>query len=122
MAKFLMLLRTDERRTVSAPPPDLFEAVGDLVRKWTDAGILLDADGLVPTAAAVRIRVDDGEVGTEIGPFDEREAVSAYALLRAESLPHAVELATEFVGLHRQYWPHWHGVSEMRQMLSTQEN
>jgi len=60
----------------------------------------------------------DGELTTVSGPFaDTRQPVSAYAIISVDSLDDAIGRATDFLELHRKYWPVWEGAAEVRQIF-----
>jgi hypothetical protein len=116
MSRFMLMLRADENASPGAPPQELFEAMGRIAQDWTSAGVLLDTAGLAPTAAGTRVRLSGGQITTESGPFtDDKEAVTAYALVEVDSAQDAIDRAVEFLALHKQHWPAWEGSSEVRQ-------
>ena len=56
-----------------------------------EAGILIDGDGLRPSANGVRVRVDGDTTSVTDGPFAEtKELVSGYWIWRVESMEEAV--------------------------------
>ena len=116
MSRFMLMLRADENATHVAPPQELFDAIGRIAEEWTSSGVLLDTAGLAPTAASTRVRLAAGQITTESGPFtDDKEAVTAYALVQVDSPQDAIDRAIEFLSLHKQHWPGWEGSSEVRQ-------
>ncbi len=74
------------------PPEGLVEKMTSYNERLAQAGVLLAADGLYPSAKGVRIRFD-GQKRTVIdGPFAEaKELVAGYWLWQVRSLDEAIE-------------------------------
>jgi hypothetical protein len=116
--RFMLMLRTDENASPGQPPQELFAAMGESAARWTQEGVLLDTAGLQPAATSSRVRLAAGEITTERGPFtDDKESINAYALIKVDSEQDAVARATEFLELHRRFWPEWQGASEVREVF-----
>ena len=116
--KYLTFIRHSESYRESGPPPALMEAMGKFVQKSTQDGMLVDAGGLLPTADGVRVRLARGKITVTDGPFTEtKEVVGGWAILNVASKAEAVRIATEFMELHRKYWPGFEGESEVRAMF-----
>jgi hypothetical protein len=45
---------------------------------------------------------------------ESKEVIGGWAILEAKSRAEAVRTATEFMELHRKYWPDFEGESEVR--------
>lgn len=117
--RFMMMVKADRNYEAGVPPPaELMVAVGRLTEEMTRRGIVLDAGGLAPSAAGARVRVAGGTVTVTDGPFAEtKEIVGGYAILRAESRAHAIELARQFMQLHADVLgPSYEGELEVRQL------
>jgi len=98
--RFLSMIRIQEN-TGKKPSERMMSEMGKLMAEMTAAGTLLDTAGLAPTASGKRVRLRGGTISFVDGPFTEtKEVVGGYAMLDAESLAHATELATRFVELH----------------------
>ena len=49
------------------------------------------------------------------GPFTEtKELIGGWAVLQADSKAEILRLSTEFMELHRKYWPEFEGECEVR--------
>ena len=74
------------------PAPEDFVTMGNFIQELVDAGVLLAADGLHPSAKGVRIYFD-GEKQTVVdGPFTEtKELIAGYFLMETKSLEECVE-------------------------------
>ena len=113
--KYLTFMRSSESYRESPPPPALMEAMGKFVEKSMKDGSLVDTGGLLPSKDGVRIRLADGVLTTTDGPFTEsKEIIGGWAILKADSRADAIRMATEFMELHRKYWPGFEGESELR--------
>ncbi len=113
--KFMTIVKGNENAGV--PPKALFDAIDKLMADQIKSGVFVDAGGLEPTSKAARVRISGGKIKVTDGPFTEaKEVIGGYAILKAPSLEKAVEMAREFMELHRKHWPGWDGETEVRQM------
>src|SRR5262245_49844073 len=116
--KYLTFIRHSESYRESPPPPALMEAMGKFVEKSFKDGTLVDTGGLLPSKDGVRVRLANGELTVTDGPFSEsKEVIGGWAILKTESKAEAIRIATEFMELHRKYWPGFEGESEVRPMF-----
>jgi len=113
--KFLTIVKSAEN---SGPPPQqLMTAMGSFIEEAMKAGVLVDTGGLLPSAAATRVRLAGGKVTVTDGPFTEaKEVIGGYAIFNVKSKAEVVEWARRFIDLHKQHWRGWEGESEIRQM------
>jgi hypothetical protein len=116
--KYLSFIRSSEKYRDTPPPPALMEAMGKFVEKSRRDGTLVDTGGLLPSKEGVRIRLEKGKLSVTDGPFSEtKEVIGGWAILEARSREEAIRLASEFMDLHRKYWPEFEGESEVRPMF-----
>jgi hypothetical protein len=116
--KYLTFIRHSESSRESGPPPALMEAMGKFVEKSIKDGVLVDTGGLQPSKEGVLVRLANGKITVTDGPFTEtKEVIGGWAILKADSKADAIRIATEFMELHRQYWPGFEGESEVRPMF-----
>jgi hypothetical protein len=116
--KYLTFIRHSESNRQSGPPAALMEAMGKFVEKSLKDGSLVDTGGLLPSKDGVRVRLANGKITVTDGPFTEtKEVIGGWAILKADSKSEAVRIATEFMELHRKYWPEFDGESEVRPMF-----
>ena len=113
--RYLMLLSGTNPAT--PPPPALYEAIMKLGGEATDAGVLLDTAGLLPSQAGARVAVAAGKVTVTDGPFTESKELISYALYDLRSRDEAIEWASRFVRLHRDLWPGWQGQTDILQVM-----
>jgi hypothetical protein len=116
--KYLSFIRHAESYRESTPPPALMEAMGKFVEKSLKDGTLVETGGLLPSKDGVRVRLERGKLTVTDGPFSEsKEVIGGWAILQAGSKAEAIRIATEFMELHRKYWPDFEGESEVRPMF-----
>jgi hypothetical protein len=86
------------------------------------AGQMIASGGLKPTALSARVQLRGGKVSAIDGPFSEaKEVVGGFAIFEFKSMKEAIESATDFMELHRKYWPGWQGETEIRPMFGKDE-
>jgi hypothetical protein len=117
--RYLAFIRHSESYRESPPPAALMEAMSKFVEKSFREGSLVDTGGLLPSKDGARIRLADGKITVVGGPFSEsKEVIGGWAILSADSKEDAIRHATEFMELHRKYWPGFEGESEVRPMFA----
>jgi hypothetical protein len=116
--KYLTFIRHSESHREAGPPPGLMEAMGKFVQKSLKDGTLVDTGGLLPSKDGARVRLAHGKITVTDGPFVEsKEVIGGWAIINASSREEAIRIATEFMELHRKYWPEFEGESEVRPMF-----
>jgi hypothetical protein len=116
--KYLTFIRHSEKYRESGPPQALMEAMGRFVDHALKSGTLVDTGGLLPSREGARVRLAKGKITVTDGPFTEtKEVIGGWAILKADSKAEAIRIATEFMELHRKYWPEFEGESEVRPMF-----
>ncbi len=64
------------------------------------------------------MRLQNGKLITTDGPFSEsKEVIGGWAILKADSQAEILRLTSEFMELHRKYWPEFEGECEVRPMF-----
>ena len=113
--KYLSFVRSSEKYRDVQMPAAMTEAMGKLIEKFTKAGALVDTGGLAPSTHGFRMRLANGKLTTIDGPFTEsKEVIGGWAILQASSKEEILRLTTEFMDLHRKYWPDFEGECEVR--------
>ena len=116
--KYLTFIRHSESYRESGPPQALMEAMGRFVQQSLKDGTLVDTGGLLPSKDGARVRLAKGKITVTDGPFTEtKEVIGGWAILKVDSKADAIRIATEFMDLHRKYWPEFEGESEVRPMF-----
>jgi hypothetical protein len=76
------------------PTPEMFEAMGAYNEELVKAGIMLDGQGLLPSAKGARVVFERGKPSVVDGPFTEsKELIAGYWIWQVDSLEEAVEWA-----------------------------
>jgi hypothetical protein len=117
--KYLMLVKHAEIQGKQAPPQALMEAMGKFVEDGFKSGVLKDTAGLKPTAEGFRIRSSKKRLTVSDGPFTEtKEVIGGYALVEVPSRDEAMNIAQQFMELHRLHWPEFEFECEVRPLDS----
>jgi hypothetical protein len=104
------------------PPPELFEAIMKLGGEATEAGVLLDTAGLLPSASGVQVSLAGGTVTVTDGPFTESKELISYALYEVRSREEAIEWAFRFIKVHRDHWAGWEGTTDILQVMGPESS
>ena len=113
--KFMMFIKHNESDRSKPVPQALQLAMGKFVEASFKSGVLKDTAGLLPSSEGARIRLSGGKLKVTDGPFTEaKEVVGGYAIVEVKSKAEAMEIAKEFMELHRVHWPEFEGESEIR--------
>jgi hypothetical protein len=76
---------------------------------------VVDTGGLTASKDGFRVRIEDGKLTVTDGPFSEsKEIIGGWAVLKTDTKEQALRIATDFMELHRKYWPGFEGESEVR--------
>ena len=113
--RYMMFIKHTEDYRGKTIPPALIEAMGEFVGEYTKKGKFIDGAGLKSSHKGKRVRLRGGRLDVIDGPFTEtKELVGGYAIVDAESDAEALEIAKQFMELHRIHWPEFEGESEVR--------
>lgn len=113
--RYMMLIKHTEDYRNKTIPPGLMEAMGDFVGENMKNGRIVDTNGLKSSHKGKKVRLSGGLISVIDGPFTEtKELVGGYAIVDVESDQEALDLATQFMELHRIHWPEFEGESELR--------
>lgn len=113
--KCLMLIKHSESHRSQPIPQGLLEAMDGFVTQGFKSGILKDTAGLKASSEGGRVRLSGGKLHVTDGPFTEaKEVVGGYALVEVESREEALDVARQFMELHRVHWPAFEGECEVR--------
>ncbi len=90
--RFMVLLKADKNTEAGAPPSeDLLTAMGKYNEELVNAGVLLAAEGLQPSAKGVRVRFSGAERSVSEGPFpDTGGLVAGFWMLQVASKEEAI--------------------------------
>lgn len=113
--KYMMFIKHSESVRSQPIPQGLMEAMGEFVQKGFSSGVLKETAGLKPTSEGTRFRLSGGKLHVTDGPFTEsKEVVGGFAIVEVKSRQEALDIATQFMELHRIHWPAFEGESEVR--------
>jgi hypothetical protein len=113
--RYMMFIKHTEDYRGKTIPPALIEAMGEFVGEYTKKGKFIDGAGLKSSHKGKKIQLRSGQLRVVDGPFTEaKELVGGYAIVEVESEREALEIATQFMELHRVHWPEFEGESELR--------
>ena len=106
MPRFLSMIRIDENNTPEGgPSPELMQRMGELIEEITKAGVMLQTEGLTPSAQGKRVHYSGGELSVTDGPFTEsKEVVGGYAIMQCKDMDEAVEWTKRFLKVHEEFW------------------
>ena len=95
--RFMILVRATEQSEAGAKPDEaVFKAMADYHEHLMKAGVLLDGNGLQPSAKGWRIRYDGDKRTVIDGPFAEaKEMIGGFYLLACDNKAQALEIARE---------------------------
>lgn len=97
------------------PTQEEMAKMGELIQEMTKSGTLISTEGCLPSALGARVRLNDGKFTVTDGPFAEaKEIIGGFALIRADSKQHALELTKKFLTVAGD------GESEIRQIWEAQ--
>jgi hypothetical protein len=92
MRFMVMVKATKESEAGVMPSEELLGAMGKFNEELVKAGVMLDGNGLQPSAKGARIRFAGDKRTVIDGPFAEtKELVAGYWLIQVKSLAEAVE-------------------------------
>ena len=94
----MILVRADEESEAGiVPSGEVAKAISDYLGEMADAGVLVDANGLHPSAKGWRIEWSAGRKIVTDGPFAEtKELIAGYAIIDIASREAALEWAGRF--------------------------
>jgi hypothetical protein len=111
--RYLMFIRHSADYRTQEVPAALNDAMGEFVQTGIKNGTLIDTAGL--EAGGKRVALRGGRITVIDGPFTEaKEIVGGYAIVETASEVDAVQIARDFLDLHRVHWPGFDGECEVR--------
>ncbi|MEQ1817541.1 MAG: YciI family protein [Terricaulis sp.] len=101
------------------PPQSMIDAIEALTEQEMAAGRMIARGGLMPTAmGSARLESRRGKLKLTDGPFAEtKEVLGGFAIFEFATRQEALASLQSFMELHREHWPEWEGVCEMRPMF-----
>ncbi len=91
MRVMVLVKATEDSEKGIMPPPEAFEAMGRFNAELAEAGVVLAADGLTPSAKGKRVAFDGDRRTVIDGPFAEtRELVAGFWIWEVKDMDEAV--------------------------------
>jgi hypothetical protein len=113
--RYMMFIKHTEDYRGKTVPPALLEAMGEFVGENMKKGKFIDGAGLKSSHKGKKVQLRGGQLRVVDGPFTEsKELIGGYAIVEVESEREALDIATQFMELHRIHWPEFNGESELR--------
>src|SRR5712692_4886359 len=99
--RFMILRKADSNTEAGVMPSEqLLAAMQKYMEELGKAGVLLDGDGLHPSAEGVRVSFSGGKPTVIDGPFTEtKELIAGYVILQVKSRDEAIEWARRWPAL-----------------------
>ncbi|MEO8154406.1 MAG: YciI family protein [Rhizobacter sp.] len=96
--RFMIIVKaTPDSEAGVMPEEKLMAAMADYHQQLAKAGVLLDGNGLQPSAKGWRIRYSGGQRKLVDGPFSEaKELVAGYTIIQVRSREEAIEWTRRF--------------------------
>jgi len=96
--RFMIIVKaTTDSEAGVMPEEPLLTAMADYHEQLAKAGVLLDGNGLHPSAKGWRIRYSGGQRQVVDGPFSEtKELIAGYTLIQVRSREEALEWTRRF--------------------------
>ncbi|MDQ2068785.1 YciI family protein [Natronospira bacteriovora] len=96
--RYMIIVKGDERVESGAMPRESeIQAMADYHEALEQAGVLVGASGLQPTARGFRVRYQNDKRVVMDGPFAEtKELIAGYTIINVSSHEEAVEWARRF--------------------------
>jgi hypothetical protein len=96
--RFMILVRATAQSEAGGMPDEaVFKAMTDYHEQLLKAGVMLDANGLQPSAHGWRVRYDGDRRSVIDGPFAEtKELIAGYTIIQVRSRDEALEWTRRF--------------------------
>ena len=96
--RFMILVKANKESEAGVKPTEeMFATMADYHEQLAKAGVLLDANGLQPTAKGWRVKYAGGKRTVIDGPFTEaKELIAGYTTIQVKSREEAVEWSRRF--------------------------
>lgn len=100
--RFMFIVKANKDSEAGVmPEEDMLAAMAAYHEELVKAGVLLDANGLHPSAKGFRIKYEGGKRRIVDGPFAEtEELIAGYTIIQVKSREEAVEWARRFPNPH----------------------
>src|SRR6266496_3614278 len=116
--RFMMIVKASKDSEAGVmPEEDLLAAMATYHEELAKAGVLLDVNGLHPSAKGFRVKYEGGKRRIVDGPFAEtKELIAGYTIIQVKSREEALEWARRFPNPHNE-----DGEIEIRQLFELED-
>lgn len=99
--RFMVMHKVDAQMEAGGPPPaQIIQDMGQYIRGAIQSGVFEDGAGLHPSSRRVRLVFAAGKRTITRGPFaGGNELLASFAMVKAASIDHAIELASRIGGI-----------------------
>lgn len=112
--RFLCVYKPGSPERTTPPTAEEQATMGKLIGEMAKAGVLLAAEGCLPSKFGARVRIDGGQYSVTDGPFPEtKELISGMCMLQVKSKEEAIEWTKRFLAAVGE------GQSELLQLHDT---
>ena len=109
--RYLYIYRPGTPERDTPPSQEEMAAMGKLIADMSKAGVLLTAEGCLPSSKGARVRIDSGEFTVTDGPFPEtKELIAGLCIVQVKTKAEAIEWGKRFLAVVGE------GESEIRQL------
>ncbi len=96
--RFLCIYKPGKPESAAGPTEHDMATMGKFIAEAFQDGWLISTEGCLPSALGARVRMTGGAFTVTDGPFAEtKELIGGFALIRADSKAHAIELTRRFL-------------------------
>ncbi|HET7505183.1 MAG TPA: YciI family protein [Kofleriaceae bacterium] len=98
--RFMVMHKVDANMEAGGPPSEkIIREMGQYVQGSIQSGVFKDGAGLHRSAQRVRLELSGGQRTITRGPFaGVNELLASFAMIKATSMEHAIEIATRVAG------------------------
>ena len=99
--RFVVMHKGDEAYEAGQPPsPEVLGRLGQFIGEALQAGIMVDGDGLKPSAHRVRLNFSQGKCAITKGPYSGRKELPAsFSLIKVQSTEEAIGWAKRLAAI-----------------------
>ena len=105
MRVMVLVKSTPETEQAASPSEQAIAEMLEFNEELVNAGVMVDGDGLAPSANGARVRWEKGDIRVIDGPFTEsKELVAGYWVWEVKSLEEAIEYAKRIPNTEGEDW------------------
>jgi hypothetical protein len=118
MRFIVMAMAKNESEAGPPPKPEAFAAMQQYNEAAVKAGVLLAAEGLIPTSKGARVKFSGDKRTVIDGPFTEtKELVAGFSIIKVKRLEEAIEWVKRAPNVS----PSGEGMVEIRKLMDVED-